>query len=62
MGNGGSRSEAIAVKSANSSQPAKARVAAADVGDQVGEATKDVSELAAGAVARPGHGSREIKP
>ena len=42
---------AALVKSSDSSQPAKARIAAADVGEQVGEATKDVSELAGGVVA-----------
>jgi hypothetical protein len=42
---------AALVKSSDSSQPAKARLAAADVGDQAGEATKDVTEFAAGAVA-----------
>jgi len=46
-----SAAAAALVKSSDSSQPAKARLAAAEVGDQVGEATKDVSELAAGAVA-----------
>ncbi len=42
---------AALVKSLDSSQPAKARIAAADVGEQVGEATKDVTELAGGVVA-----------
>src|SRR5829696_1439129 len=46
-----SAAAAALVKSSDSSQPAKARIAAADVGEQVGEATKDVSELAGGVVA-----------
>ena len=46
-----SAAAAALVKKSDSPQPAKARVAAAEVGEQVGEATKDVSEVAAGAVA-----------
>jgi hypothetical protein len=46
-----SAAAAALVKSPDSPQPAKARVAAADVGDQVAEATKDLSEVAAGALA-----------
>jgi hypothetical protein len=46
-----SAAAAALVKSSDSSLPAKARIAAADVGEQVGEATKDVSELAGGVVA-----------
>ena len=42
---------AALVKSPDSPQPAKARLAAADVGDQLTEATKDLSEVAAGALA-----------
>ena len=46
-----SAAAAALVKSSESAQPAKARLAAAEVGGQVGEATKDISEAAAGAVA-----------
>ena len=46
-----SAAAAALVKSSDSSLPGKARIAAADVGEQVGEATKDVSELAGGVVA-----------
>jgi hypothetical protein len=42
---------AALVKSPDSPQPAKARIAAADVGDQVAEATKDLSGVAAEALA-----------
>ena len=42
---------AALVKNPDSPQPAKARLAAADVGDQLAEATKDLSEVAAGALA-----------
>jgi hypothetical protein len=46
-----SAAAAALVKSPDSPQPAKARLAAADVGDHVAEATKDLSEVAAGALA-----------
>lgn len=46
-----SAAAAALVKSSDSPQPAKARLAAAEVSEQVGEATKDISEVAAGAVA-----------
>ena len=46
-----SAAAAALVKDPDSDQPAKARLAAADVGDQVAEATKDMSEIAAGALA-----------
>jgi hypothetical protein len=46
-----SAAAAALVKSPDSPQPAKARLAAADVADQVAEATKDLSEVAAGALA-----------
>src|SRR5215204_6103101 len=46
-----SAAAAALVKSPDSPQPAKARLAAADVGDQLTEATKDLSEVAAGALA-----------
>jgi hypothetical protein len=46
-----SAAAAALVKSPDSPQAAKARLAAADVGDQVAEATKDLSEVAAGALA-----------
>src|SRR3954454_8101189 len=46
-----SAAAAALVKSSDSPLPAKARIAAADIGEQVGEATKDVSELAGGVVA-----------
>ena len=42
---------AALVKSPDSSQPAKARIAAAEVGDQVAEVTKDLGEVAAEALA-----------
>jgi hypothetical protein len=42
---------AALVKSPDSPQPAKARIAAADVGDQVAEATNDLSSVAAEALA-----------
>jgi hypothetical protein len=46
-----SAAAAALVKSPDSPQPAKARLAAADVGEQLTEATKDLSEAAAGALA-----------
>ena len=46
-----SAAAAALVKSSDSPQPAKARLAAAEVSEQVGEATKDISEVAAGTVA-----------
>jgi hypothetical protein len=46
-----SAAAAALVKDPDSAQPAKARLAAADVGDQVAEATKDMSEVAAGTLA-----------
>ena len=46
-----SAAAAALVKSPDSPQPAMARIAAADVGDQVAEATQDLSEVAAGALA-----------
>src|SRR5918993_4140790 len=46
-----SAAAAALVKLPDSPQPTKARLAAADVGDQVAEATKDLSEVAAGALA-----------
>jgi len=46
-----SAAAAALVKSPDSPQPAKARLAAADVSDQLTEATKDLSEVAAEALA-----------
>jgi hypothetical protein len=46
-----SAAAAALVKSPDSPQPAKARLAAAEVGDQLAEATEDLSGVAAGALA-----------
>jgi hypothetical protein len=58
-----SAAAAALVRSSDSAQPAKARVAASEIGDQVAEATKDMSEVAAGALAEMATGAvRSLLP